>query len=100
MRLQTRIINTINDAVQKSFGNVNVYLFGSRVDDSKKGGDIDIAIDSNLSRVDFRRNKVKLISQLIKVDFDFKIDIVNYNTKDQLLKNQITENAQLLKVIT
>ena len=24
----------------------------------------------------------------------------NYNTKDQLLKNQITENAQLLKVIT
>ena len=97
MRLQTRIINTINDAVQKSFGNVNVYLFGSRVDDTKKGGDIDIAIDSNLSRVDFRRNKAKLISQLIKVDFDFKIDIVNYNTKDQLLKNQITENAQLLK---
>ena len=97
MRLQTRIINTINDAVQKSFGNVNVYLFGSRVDDTKKGGDIDIAIDSNLSRIDFRRNKAKLISQLIKVDFDFKIDIVNYNTKDQLLKNQITENAQLLK---
>lgn len=97
MRLQTRIINTINDAVQKSFGNVNVYLFGSRVDDTKKGGDIDIAIDSNLSRVDFRRNKAKLISHLIKVDFDFKIDIVNYNTKDQLLKNQITENAQLLQ---
>ena len=97
MRLQTRIINTINDAVQKSFGNVNVYLFGSRVDDTKKGGDIDIAIESDLSRIDFRRNKAKLISQLIKVDFDFKIDIVNYNTKDQLLKNQITENAQLLK---
>ena len=62
MRLQTQIINIINDAVEKSFGDVNVYLFGSRVDDSKKGGDIDIAIDSNLSRVDFRRNKAKLIS--------------------------------------
>ncbi len=96
MRLKARIINTINDAVGKSFGDVNVYLFGSRVDDTKKGGDIDIAIESDLSRIDFRRSKAKLIAQLIKVDFDFKIDIVNYNTKDQLLKNQITKNAQLL----
>ena len=97
MRLQARIINTINDAVKKSFGDVNIYLFGSRVDDTKKGGDIDIAIESDLSRLDFRRNKAKLLCQLRKVDFDFKIDIVNYNTKDQLLKNQIMENAQLLK---
>ena len=29
-----------------------------------------------------------------------QIMLQNYNTKDQLLKNQITENAQLLKVIT
>lgn len=97
MRLQTRIINIINDALKKSFGNTNVYLFGSRVEDTQKDGDIDIAIESDLSRLDFRRNKAKLVSQLIKVDFDFKIDIVNYNTKDQLLKNQIMKNAQLLK---
>lgn len=97
MRLQSRIIDIIIDATQKSFGNVNIYLFGSRLDDAKKGGDIDIAIDSNLSRIDFRRCKAKLVAQLIKVDFDFKIDIVNYNTKDQLLKNQINQNSQLLK---
>ncbi len=97
MRLQSRIIDIIIDATQKSFGNVNIYLFGSRLDDAKKGGDIDIAIDSNLSRIDFRRCKAKLVAQLIKVDFDFEIDIVNYNTKDQLLKNQINQNSKLLK---
>lgn len=79
---------------KNSFGNVNVYLFGSRVDDTKKGGDIDIAIESNLSREDFRKTKVKLISYLIISGFDFKIDIVNYNTKDDLLKNQIVLNSQ------
>lgn len=94
MRLQKRIIDKINYAVQNSFGNVNVYLFGSRVDDTKKGGDIDIAIESNLSREDFRKTKVKLISYLIISGFDFKIDIVNYNTKDDLLKNQIVLNSQ------
>lgn len=97
MRLQKRIIDKINYAVQNSFGNVNVYLFGSRVDDTKKGGDIDIAIESNLSREDFRKTKVKLISYLIISGFDFKIDIVNYNTKDDLLKNQIILNSQKIK---
>ena len=31
-----------------------------------------------------------------KKDFDLKIDIVNYNTKDSLLKKQIEKNAILI----
>lgn len=93
MRLETRIINTIKSAVKNSFGNVDIYLFGSRVDDTKKGGDIDIAIDSDLSRVEFRKLKAKLLANLIYANFDMKIDIVNYNTTDPLLHQQINATS-------
>lgn len=93
MRLEKLTIDKLKNAVQNSFGDVNIYLFGSRVDDSKKGGDIDIAIDANLSRVEFRKKKAKFISNLLKNDFELKIDVVNYNTKDTLLHDAIRSNA-------
>lgn len=93
MRLKKVIVNKIKDAILNSFGDVNIYIFGSRVDDSKRGGDIDIAIDSNLGRKEFRKRKIKLISNLLRKDFDLKIDIVNYNTNDEFLKKQIVKNC-------
>ena len=36
MRLSNRIVDIIKKSVQNSFGDVDVYLFGSRVDDEKK----------------------------------------------------------------
>lgn len=96
MRLEKIIINKIKEAIYDSFGNVNIYLFGSRTDDMKKGGDIDLAIDVNISTSQFRKNKIKFLTNLFKKDFDLKIDIVNYNTKDLLLKNQIEKNAILI----
>lgn len=44
MRLENIVLNNIKEAIYDSFGDVRIYLFGSRVDDTKKGGDIDIAI--------------------------------------------------------
>ncbi|WP_320034557.1 nucleotidyltransferase domain-containing protein [Halarcobacter sp.] len=93
MRLKKVIVDKIKDAILNSFGDVNIYIFGSRVDDSKRGGDIDIAIDSNFGREEFRKRKIKLISNLLRKDFDLKIDIVNYNTNDEFLKKQIVKNC-------
>lgn len=93
MRLKKNIINKIKQSVYDSFGDVNIYLFGSRTDDTKKGGDIDIAIDSNLSRLEFRKKKIKFISNLIKNNFELKVDIVDYNTKDKLLYENIRNSA-------
>ncbi len=92
MRLSKRIINILQDNITKSFGNVNIYLFGSRTDDSKKGGDIDLAIDTNISKEEFRKKKSLFLSLLVRIDFDYKIDIVNFNTKDKLLYNEIQQN--------
>ena len=97
MRLSKRIINILQDNIKKSFGDVNIYLFGSRTDDNKKGGDIDLAIETNLSKEDFRKKKSLFLAMLIRIDFDYQIDIVNFNTKDELLYNEIQNNNIKIK---
>lgn len=92
MRLKGKVLETIVASAKKSFGS-GVYLFGSRVDDSKSGGDIDIAIDSTLSKEEFRRKKAEFKANLIRADLDIKVDIVNYNQKDRLLKSMIDSSS-------
>lgn len=92
MRLSKRVITIIQESIKNSFGDVNVYLFGSRTDDSKRGGDIDLAVDAHISKEDFRKKKSLFLSLLLKKDFDYKIDLVNFNTKDELLHNEIEQN--------
>jgi len=92
MRLSNRIVKILNENIKKSFGDVNIYLFGSRTDDTKRGGDIDLAIDTNLTRQEFRKQKAKLLAMLTRIDFDYKIDLVDYNTKDKLLFHEIQKN--------
>ena len=92
MRLSKRVIKLLKTSIEKSFGDVNVYLFGSRVDDSKKGGDIDLAIETDISKEEFRKNKSLLLANLMRIDFDYKIDIVNFNTRDVLLHQEIEKN--------
>jgi predicted nucleotidyltransferase len=78
---EDRITMRLNDFEQfaivstvKSFDSeAAVYLFGSRVDDKKKGGDIDILILSGILTRDDKRNiKTKLYELL----GEQKIDIV------------------------
>ncbi|GHV80120.1 hypothetical protein AGMMS49944_19110 [Spirochaetia bacterium] len=44
MRISDYEKNVIIDSVRNTDPNATIWLFGSRTDDSKKGGDIDIAI--------------------------------------------------------
>jgi predicted nucleotidyltransferase len=47
MRISCKIKEMLVDAAKRFFGDdCKVYLFGSRVDDSKNGGDIDIFIET------------------------------------------------------
>lgn len=96
MRLEKIVLNKIKEAINDSFGDVNIYLFGSRVNDTKKGGDIDIAIDTALDSLEFRKKKIKFLTNLFKKDFHLKIDIVNLNTKDEFFKKQIEKDGILI----
>ncbi len=88
MRLDTFQKKALNKAIENI--DENVWLFGSRVDDNKRGGDIDILIFSN-------RNPYKL-SQEVSINFfkecEEKIDVVVMNP-DTLT----TEQTSFLNII-
>ncbi|MFZ6032416.1 MAG: nucleotidyltransferase domain-containing protein [Melioribacter sp.] len=83
MRLSERDIEIIKKATKKFFGeNASVYLFGSRTDDSKKGGDIDLYIETNVFQNIIDR-KIKMLAELHKELGEQKIDIIinNFSSK-------------------
>lgn len=97
MRLSKRIQNVIKKAVFENFGDVKVYLFGSRTDDTKKGGDIDIAIDTQIDKEEFRKKKIQFFVSLLRVDFDLKIDLVQMKQSHTLFSNELENSRVILK---
>ena len=57
MRLSEYELEAIKISFKKHFKSGEVYLFGSRLDDMKKGGDIDLYIKTNQSNKVKRENR-------------------------------------------
>ncbi len=73
MRLSDQEKNAVINAVHQKDPNAAVYLFGSRVDDHSRGGDIDLLILSeNLTFSD----KIDIKLDLYKRIGEQKIDII------------------------
>jgi len=97
MRLHGYLKKLIKHSLAKIFNNADVVIFGSRVDDRKQGGDIDIAIKTNISNELFKQKKLIFLTELIRQNIDLKIDIVQYSdSMDHLLKKEIQNNSKLL----
>lgn len=87
----------IVEGIRSSFGDVDIYLFGSRVDDSKNGGDIDIALALDVDKNEFRKKKIKFIKYLLQKGYDIKIDLLQWNKNiDTSLFREIEKNHLLL----
>ena len=75
MRLDQKIRESVVDYAKKYFGNnIKLYLFGSRVDDSKKGGDIDLLIETN-DKVD-TETEISFLRAIYKNITSRKIDLL------------------------
>ncbi|MCF6330808.1 MAG: nucleotidyltransferase domain-containing protein [Sulfurimonas sp.] len=73
MRLLLQEVNLLKTKLNSLCGDAKLYLFGSRVDDSKRGGDIDLLVVS--------KELTKKELRLLRVDFfkefgEQKLDII------------------------
>ncbi|WP_010257087.1 nucleotidyltransferase domain-containing protein [Treponema primitia] len=73
MRISDAEKKVLTEAVQTADADARVWLFGSRTDDTKKGGDIDIAILSPKIGVPER---IKIRRSITDILGEQKIDIV------------------------
>ena len=78
MRLTTDQLMLIRSTVAEQFGNsAQVWLFGSRVNDNSKGGDIDLYIEPVETDIDkLVEAKLKFLMTLHKTLGDQNIDVV------------------------
>jgi predicted nucleotidyltransferase len=96
MRISDYEKNVIIDAVKSADPDAKVWLFGSRADDSKKGGDIDIAVLSEkinneaMQKIQVRRFICDRIGEQ-------KIDIVaSTDGKEAFFRLAVEEGIELL----
>jgi len=79
MRLNEKEIAAIKEVTREVFGyQSTVSLFGSRTDNSKRGGDIDLFIKCNcqISKEEQYKLKIKFLVWLKKIIGDQKIDVL------------------------
>jgi predicted nucleotidyltransferase len=92
MRLTTIEQTSIITNFKNIFPLATLYLFGSRVDDTKKGGDIDLYIET-ISK-DYSYSKLLDFNALIQKDIgEQKVDIV-VNRLDKNINKSIYVNAK------
>jgi predicted nucleotidyltransferase len=97
MRLTTNEVKTIIDSFNKYFKSGNIYLFGSRVDDSKKGGDIDLYIDT-ADKDNLYKKKLKLILDIKSKIGEQKIDLIISKDKTRIIEQEVLEKGIKLDI--
>lgn len=91
MRLTQSEIEAIKQTFLDVFHDGEIYLFGSRVDDNQKGGDIDLFIDRPIN-ASFRK-KIEFLSLLKQKIGDQKIDVVLSRDKKRLIEREALQKG-------
>jgi len=78
MRLSAQQRTIIRTTVSDTFGaSAAVWLFGSRVDDSKRGGDLDLLIETDQTDINaLTRAEISFLTQLQMKLGEQKIDVL------------------------
>ncbi|MFH1563310.1 MAG: nucleotidyltransferase domain-containing protein [Nitrospirota bacterium] len=90
MRLKENEKQVIIQAVKSIDPQAHLYLFGSRVDDSRKGGDIDILIFSDKMNYD---NKLNIKKDIFTVIEEQKIDLFVSKDRDEPFVQMVLEQG-------
>lgn len=96
MRLSIFEITTIVNLKDKYFGSLaKIYLFGSRVDDSKKGGDIDLYVKVDNFDDTLYEKKREFLFELKEIIGEQKIDLILSKDKDRLIEKEAKKGIEL-----
>jgi len=95
MRLSLEKINLLKFTILSILPNATIYLFGSRLDDTKRGGDIDILIlgDRKLNFIEKGQ-----IEKIFFINFgEQKLDLVSfeYNSENSFKEVALMEAIKL-----
>ncbi len=97
MRLSKREIEAILQVAEDIYGtDVKVYLFGSRVDDSRRGGDIDLLVRTTSARKGIL-DRVRMAARIKSLIGDQKIDIIGDYEDNQVVREAL-KNGILLAI--
>lgn len=94
MRLNQRQRDAIKISFHEVFPSGQIYLFGSRTDDSKLGGDIDLFLEVGEENRNFE-SKIQFLARLKQKIGDQKIDIVFPGNLDPLFEQEL-ERCKIL----
>jgi len=87
MRLSKEYIGVIKNYFKEFFKEGEIYLFGSRIDDSKRGGDIDLYLVVKEHQNLFEK-KIKFLSRIKRELGEQKIDIVFNIDSNRLIEKE------------
>ena len=89
MRLKPEIVDYLKLLIYDKIPGSTIYLFGSRVDDKARGGDIDVLILTADPAEKSILRKIRI--DLIKKFGWRKIDLVNFTHSDESIFRQLIE---------
>ena len=74
MRLSQQDVDVIKKAAKEIYGDSAVWLFGSRVDDNRKGGDIDLFVETQ--KINLVDDKISFLRMLRNDGIERRVDLV------------------------
>jgi len=87
VRLSSFEQSTILKIGDEVFGFCEIYLFGSRVDNKKLGGDIDLYIKLE-NKTNLFKKRIKFLAKLSMILEEQKIDIIFNEDKSRLIEKE------------
>lgn len=96
MRLQSKEIQIIIQVAKEIYGEgVKVYLFGSRLNDEKRGGDIDLLVRTEGETKNVLA-RIRMIARLKRLLGDQKIDVIGDHEDSPVVYEALEKGMQLV----
>ncbi len=95
MRLGEKQINAAKSIFVDVFGKGEIYLFGSRTDEGKRGGDIDLYLKTE-NKENLTQKKIRFLAKLKREIGEQKIDVVFALDSERAIEKEALANGVLL----